>query len=165
MDKTVMEEILEIEDSILPLFSQALGNINVEDVDGCILDYYDDVVKADGQLSNEQLRKHLSMMSYYGYVLSAVLAKQSLRRDVARMYFENVSAKHQLNVPQDGQKYTREDKSALAKLGTKDEATVSILYNSVVEAIERRIKAINTTINTLNTISAMNMSEAKLQRL
>lgn len=163
MNKKIMDEIFTLEEELYPHYREALIGLDIADMDDCVEEYFETVKKESGQLTNEQIRYYMGMFSYYAYRLNAVLSKQGLKSDIANMYHELKSARIYMDIPDnDGKKHTREEKSAISKLQTTDEVVIAMIFTKVTDAIERRIKAFSTLLNTLGTLSAMNMSEAKL---
>ena len=164
MNNTVLNQVITMSGELEIHYRELLKSFNLDKMDTVVMEYEKDIKGSNGQLSNERIRYYFGMFSYYAYALSATLSKQSLRSDIAELYFSHTAAEHYINHEEVAmsKKLTREDKSALTKLQSTDEEKVKILYTRVTQAVELRIKAFYKLLDTLNTLGAMNMSEAKL---
>lgn len=162
--KTVLSQVMEISSELESYYRELLKSFNLDKMDAVVMEFEKEIQGTKGQLSNERIRYYSGMFSYYAYALSATLSRQSLRSDVAELYFSHVTAKHYVTQEEISttKKLTREDKSALTKLQSEDEEKVKILYVRATQAIETRINAFYKLLNTLSNLGAMNMSEAKL---
>lgn len=162
--KTVLSQVMEISSELETYYRELLKSFSLDKMDSTVMEFEKEIQETKGQLSNERIRYYSGMFSYYAYALSATLSRQSLRSDVAELYFSHVTAKHYVTQEEISvtKKLTREDKSALTKLQSEDEEKVKILYVRVTQAIETRINAFYKLLNTLSNLGAMNMSEAKL---
>ena len=160
--QTTLQAVLEIDGELEKYYKELLTKFNLDKMDATVVEFENIVSKSQGQITNEHVRYYISMFSYYTYALNATLSRHGLRSDVAEFYLEHCNAKSYTSHDDATKKLTREDKQAIAKLETEQEAKVNILYSRVTQAVETRIKALNKLIETLNMLGAMNMSEAKL---
>lgn len=164
--KEVLDTVAGLNDELSGYYATFLEQMQVDAVDAFTGEYYEAIQNNHGQLSNEQIRYFSSMFSFQSYRLNAMLSKASLRSDIATLFYEKNEAEYvqtaMANAQAGGQKMTREDKLSGAKVGTIDEAKVAIIFERVTQAVETRIKGLDRLIRTLDTLGAMNMSEAKL---
>lgn len=154
------------EEEIIILYNQLLEQRNVNVADKITREYQQAISQAvDGRLDNDQVRYFLINFGHALYVLGTSLARQGLASDLTNIHLSGVHAVAYLGAVGDGtRKLTREDKQAEATLATAQEELVNVLYTRVTQAVEQRIRSINTIMRTLETIATMNMSEARLGR-
>lgn len=159
-----LDLVLVEEKELVEHYNRILKEYKLREMDELVLEYEKEIKASEGQMSNERIRHYLGMFAFYAYVLNANISRHSLRSDVSKLMEEQKESGAYINSTHDGQekKMTREERQAFARLGSVDEAKVAILFTSVTKAVEGRIWAFNKLIETLNILSAMNMSEAKL---
>lgn len=168
MKRTVDEILVDVDglsDELRGYYESILKKHKLDEADKVVFAYRNEIQANDGQLSNERIRYYLGMFAYYFYELNAKLGGHAMRRDVAELIHETNASSEFLNPTLSIDSVvvkTREDKLAASKLNTLDENKVKILYKVVSVAVEARIKAFGKLMDSLNTMSAMNMSEAKL---
>lgn len=160
--QTTLQAVLEIDVKLEKVYKDLLTQAKLDKMDATVIEFESEIKTTSGQLTNDRIKYYIGMFSYYAYALNASLSRHGLRSDVAEFYFEHRTATSYVSHDDQAKKLTREDKQAIAKLDTEQEAQVNILYTRVTQAIETRIKALNKLIETLNMLGAMNMSEAKL---
>jgi len=158
-----VKNTLEEERELLELYNEIIKKFNVDEIDKLVLAYQEEVKASKGQLTNDRIRHYMGMFSFYSYALNANLGKQALRSNIAELLEEEKSSRAYLNMGgADDRKYTREERQARAKLESLDEAKTKILFESIKRGVESRVWSLNRLIDTLGTLSAINMSEAKL---
>jgi hypothetical protein len=160
--KSTLTTVLEVDKELEQYYRELLSTYKLNKMDETVMEFEGEIKASDGQLSNERIKYYISMFAYYAYALNASLSRHTLRSDVANFYFEHANAQAYVSQKDAEKKLTREDKSALSKLQTENEAKINVLYGRVTQAVETRIRAFNKLIETLNMLGAMNMSEAKL---
>lgn len=161
----VMVDVSALSDELQEYYYSILKKHKLDEADKVVSSYREEVKANDGQLSNDRIRYYLGMFSYYFYELNAKLGGHAMRRDIAELLQDSTASMEYL-MPTltvgDAVVKTREDKLAASKMNTIEESKVKILYKVVSVAVEARIKAFGKLMDSLTTMSAMNMSEAKL---
>lgn len=157
------QALMEQDKELASRYRELLKTHGILPMDNLVMEYEEEIKSSQGQLSNERIRHYLGMFSYYSYILNATISRHNLRSDIAELMEEEKNAKAFIETPTaPDAKATRDARQAYARLESVDEAKVAVLFKAVTKAIEGRIWAFNKLIETLNTLSAMNMSEAKL---
>lgn len=165
---SLLDSVLLLDEELGKIYETILKEHKLNEIDLTVRAYEKEIKDTNGSLTNERIRYYLGMFSYYSYMLNASISRHSMKSNIAELLEEVASSKVYMGTSvyrkQDmsEKKFTREERQASARLGSEEEAKATVLLNGVTKAVEGRIWALNRLLDTLNTLSAMNMSEAKL---
>lgn len=163
--ETVQRQHLEDKQSKLDLaLDEICTQMRIQNTDNLVAMYQAEVAElVQESMSNDRVRYYMQNLSAEMYRLMALKSRQGMSRDVALAYHEfRVAEEIVQAVPEQGKKYTREDKAAIARINTQAEEELSALFKAVDETVDQRVRGIQRILRTLDSISMMNMSEAKL---
>ena len=117
-------------------------------------------------MTDEEVREHSVAISTEIYRLGTILARQGLRANIVKIYYQQQESKSFTNspVPEDGKKLTREDKAHYANIKTEAEQQISAIYEQVFKAVEHRLWGLKEIYKTVEAINYQNQSEKRMTR-
>lgn len=161
---TTRQELENKQEALKGALEEISNTMQLHSTDGLVSAYQAEVAQlVQESMSNDRVRYFMQNMSAEMYRLMALKSRQGLSRDIALTFHEfRVAEEIVQATPEQGKKYTREDKAAIARINTQEEEDLASLFKAVDEAIDQRVRGLQRILRTLDSISMMNMSEAKL---